>query len=281
MNYKELVKVIDGAEGVPSFFTRYQVSAIEKVIARASVSFSPDRISEAQDVKGEIFIKGGYPYIKIDYTDKSGRGQRRSWSDMISVCNGKIKLGYLDLRNVTRDNDRDRTKLVEASYDESKNVTVLRYETDHYTDVVPHVSYKGTITLMLPGDVLHPQVEPVQVDGKGFVEFMKTHLPKKVEWHRSFDWDEIEYCSAKAVSADKAEIDIVLPTGKGYGDSHRHRDVYEFRWDSACYGCINHKLYDRDREAQIVRKFVDGFEEYIGFKKCPQYLDVIVEQELD
>ena len=115
---------------------------------------------------------------------------------------------------------------------------------------------------------------------EGFGKYLKEYLPKEVDFFCTFDLDkEIEYLSKPRLMVDGAYIEIGLPCGKGYS-SHYRRRCYTFEKKDGHYRC-EEKLYDSNREAQLMRKIARAFEEFLGEDKCPQLLIMSVDQELD
>ena len=115
---------------------------------------------------------------------------------------------------------------------------------------------------------------------RGFGKYLNEYLPKKVEYFCTFDLEEeIECLSPIRLMVDGAHIDIKLTCGKGYS-SHYRRKCYTFKKEDGRYRC-EERLYDRNREAQLMLKIARAFEEFMGIDKCPEMLILSVEQELD
>lgn len=121
----------------------------------------------------------------------------------------------------------------------------------------------------------------MKLNQKDLYEFLRGYLPKDVPYHRSFDFDEeIEDVSIGQSGDKEYTMTVRLTTGKGYS-SHWHERTYTFVRQGYTYRC-DRQLYDKDKEAQIVRKLKKGLEEFMGDQgHCMQTLAIKIEQELD
>lgn len=264
-----------------SKFNKYQLKAIEDAFSAregAKISFKlDDNHSSFSKISGKI-IPGRYPKLELKYEDKQYGS--RTCTGQFFICDRYIGAApALDKLTIS---DYE-CKVIDFSYDESEDITTLSFRVDHGFKVDSWKYLYGDVTFKLKGNCVNPVVEKLDFDGKKFVKYMKEYLPKKEDYLRSFDWDEeILDCYAEYRKSKKElYIKLYLECGKGYSVHHRTEE-YRFEHDGTQYCSIDgHKFYDRDHEAQIIRKFRSGVMNYIKRLSCPQYLTIHVEQELD
>ena len=110
---------------------------------------------------------------------------------------------------------------------------------------------------------------------------MEKYLPAKKEYLKQIDPEDLKFWSSM-MENNEMFITLELETGKGYGDNHHRTKDYNFTWKDYSYEC-NQMLADRDYEAQIVRKFISGLQEFLEEKKDkkPEKVHVKINQELD
>lgn len=118
-------------------------------------------------------------------------------------------------------------------------------------------------------------------DGREFYLFLEKYLPKKVDYHREFNYEEEidSFRTQYSESSGTFYMFLDLTTGKGYS-SHVHRATYTFK-NKGNYLDAQQTMYDRNHEAQLVRKVVKAFEEYLDKSAWPKVLEVNIYQELD
>lgn len=246
------------------------LAAIRKNICGGTVEF---------DIKGwdftdtEIFKDGKYAHFK--YTAKNGKDVVKK-NDLIMMWDDKISLADIDL-----DNDKYESKLVSTEYNEKENLTYLKYKVQSLRFNHGFAYLTGTITIKVPSDVINAKEDYSNFDCKKYDQFMEKFLSQKEEYLSQFKVGRDVESWSSMVSDNVLKITVILPTGKGYGDNHMHTKTYKFTWKSHSYDCTTSKLYDRDEEAQIVRKFISGISKCVGGKDLPEKVDVFVQQELD
>jgi hypothetical protein len=129
---------------------------------------------------------------------------------------------------------------------------------------------------------LKETLNEAKVDKK-LIKFINDWLPKKVSYNIEVTKDDYEYYDIKTDN-DSVIVDLRLQCGKGYGSNFRSKVYYfDYREHLNSYWCSNDKLYDNDKEAQIVRKFVNAITNFYRANKIslPNTVTINVEQELD
>lgn len=197
---------------------------------------------------------------------------------MIIIGSNYIKLGPISL-NVDTTNYRNPNtcNLVEFTYSGGKTKCVFDL---YFPDSSVSSFLRGKVILEFPCDLTKAGYDYSKFDCKGFDKFMMKHLPVKKEYFQIINPDDIIDWESN-IQNNKLYIRIELPTGKGYSSHYRSTD-YICTLKGASYSC-DRSLYDRDWEAQVVRKFMDGVKTFVNndYTKIPENLIITVAQELD
>lgn len=270
--------IFEGKAGravIPHFNHKQEV-LIWRHIKDVNITFDLD----GHDIKNvEIYSKGKYPYIQFDSkSSMSGSSPYKHFDGMIIVGNNYINLGplhlYVDTSNYRNSNT---CNLVEFTYSGGKTKCVFEL---YFPDSSVSSFLKGKVILEFPCDLVNAKGDFSKFDCKGYDKFMEKHLPAKVEYHRPIDLDDIVYWES-SIQNNKLYIFVQLECGKGYS-SHSRRVDYNCSLHGPSYRC-DRPLYDRDSEAQIVRKFLNGIGEFLkmDISKMPENVTVTIFQELD
>lgn len=253
-------------------FSKATVAAIKKNLLGMTVKFE---VKDWKFNKVEVYKDSKSKYIKIKFVAKSKGDNTVICDDLIMVFNDKLKIGKINLEN-----SEFESKLVSTDYDEKKNVTHLKYELRglRFNSGFDHLY--GNIILNIPSDIMNAK-ETYEVDCNKYDKFMKDYLPKKEEYLSQIKVDELLFWSTM-MENNEVFITLQLEVGKGYGDNHKRTSKYNFKWDNWSYKC-DRILADKNREAQIVRKFIYGLEQFLEENKSnnPEIVHIIVNQELD
>lgn len=258
-------------------FNEATVRAMNKVILKSKITFEIN----GYDCKNiDIYKKGNYAHITFDSKSKYDSTYKNE-DGMFYVSSTYITVNGVSLDLSTRGRRAGETcNLVEFVYE--KGHTKCVFELDYHRAYIckNSTNISGKITVEFPGDLTNVKMDYSNFDCKGYDKFMKEFLPKKADYLRQIDLDDVENWNSK-VQNNILYIDVTLPTGKGYSSHHR-RVEYVYVLKGASYSC-NRKLYDADYEAQIVRKFESGISEFLGkdYSKMPENVIITIEQELD
>lgn len=271
--------ICEGSNRTPilTHFNDAQMKMIRKNLQKATMTIEGKYV-QFRNIK--FFVKDGYNQVYMEYFN-SMEGRNASWHKYErQVCIGAkyISMGDFTLYTDTRGyRTADDCTLIEISYKGGK--TKLVYYMDNSVHNIGSL-YDTTITLEIPGDLTNAGYDYSKFDCKGYDKFMKTYLPKRVEYHQQIDPEDILYWNS-TIKDNKLYIEIELPTGKGYGSHHR-RTEYNCTLKGPSYEC-DRKLYTNDDEAQIVRKFTGGIKAFMNddFTKTPEKVIITVSQELD
>lgn len=259
-------------------FSKPTVSAIKKNILGAQFNFNIKNW-EFKDFK--IFKEG--KYIKMSYQAyKDNKLKINERGDLIYIHPDHISLGYsghcIDLK--TNSSSYDGSEMIDCKYDKNKDITILTFKLQNlrYCDGFEHLS--GTITVNIPTDIMNAKENYSDFDCKGYDEYMEKYLPQKAEYLRQIKLDDLSSWSSM-IQDNVLVITIKLETGKGYGDVHLHTNKYNFEYEDYTYK-TNKMLADKDYEAQIVRKFINGVQNFTKNKKdLPEKVTINIIQELD
>lgn len=265
-------------EALDSKFSKATVAAIEKNILGAKFHF---------DIKGWTFkkfkvFKDG-KYIKHSYEAYKGSSKEiTEKGDLIFIRTDGIGLGYSgnSINLKVKGGYRDNCELVNAKYDKKKDITTLTFELDGMRYNSGFEWLRGKVTVEIPTDIMNAKENYSDFDCKGYDKFMEKFLPQKAEYLRQIDLDDLITWSSM-IQDNVLVISVELQTGKGYGDNHLHTNKYEFKFEDYSYR-TNKMLADKDHEAQIVRKFISGIQEFTkSAKSLPEKVTVNIIQELD
>ena len=268
---KNIVDYINENRTIIEKFSKATVVAIKNNISDANIEF---------DIKGHDFTdcgfykKGGDSYFK--YNCKSLDGNF-SDDNLIFIYDNKIYLADIELSNKSSYNSP--CKLASTEYDKKTNKTCLEYKVDGLRANRGFDWLRGTIKLYIPTDIINVS-EIYNIDCKSYDKFMEDYLLKKVEYHNTkIDREDIKFWESKIIK-NELHIILELQTGKGYSTNYREK-TYNFTWSDHYYKC-DKKLYDKDYEAQIIRKFISGLEEFVKTKsKLPEKVHILVSQYLE
>lgn len=277
---KDIVKYLTESKTVENF-SKATVAAIKQNILGMKVKFN----IEGWDFKNfKVFEKDKYIMMSYTAIKKDKKKTINEKGDLIFIKSDRISFGYsgnsLDFTN-TYSYSRDRyAELISIEYDEKKNLTCLEYKlkSHRYNDGFEWLS--GTVKLYIPTDIMNAK-ESYSIDCKGYDKFMEKYLPAKREYFDQINPEDLKFWSSM-MENNEMFITLELETGKGYGDNHHRTKDYNFIWKDYSYKC-DIMLADRDHEAQIVRKFISGLQEFLGKEKDkkPEKVHVKINQELD
>ena len=268
---KNIVDYINENLTINGKFPKATIAAIKNNILDANIEF---------DIKGHDFTDYGF-YKKdkdlyFKYNCKSPNGNF-SGDNLIFIYDNKIYLSDIELSNKSSYNSP--CKLASTKYDKKTNKTCLEYKLDGLRANSGFDWLRGNIKLYIPTDIMNAS-ENYDLDCKSYDKFMEDYLLKKVEYHNTkIDREDIIGWESK-MEKNELYVYLQLETGKGYSTNYREK-TYNFTWSDHYYDC-DKKLYDKDYEAQIVRKFISGLEEFVKSKsELPEKVHIRVSQELE
>lgn len=268
---KNIVDYINENRTIIEKFSKAAIVAIKNNILDANIEFN---IKDHDFTDCGFYKKDKYLYFK--YNCKSPKGNF-SDDDLIHIYDNKIYLGDIKLSN--KSSYDSPCKLISTEYDTKTNKTCLEYKVDGLKVNKGFNYLRGTIKLYIPTDIMNTS-ENYNLDCKSYDKFMEDYLLKKVEYHNTkIDREDIKFWESKMIK-NELHIILELQMGKGYSTNYREK-TYNFTWSDHYYKC-DKKLYDKDYEAQIIRKFISGLEEFVKTKsELPEKVHIRVSQELE
>jgi hypothetical protein len=164
----------------------------------------------------------------------------------------------------------------------SNGNTIMKFELNGVRCCRGFTWLRGTATVTIPGDILNIVADFSKFDCKGYDKYMNKFLPAKASYLQQFEVDEDVLDWGSKVENNVLHINVTLPTGKAYGDSRTVTSKYIFNLIGPSYKCKNRDLYDNDNEAQVVRKFISGVQEFVKYtSKMPLNVIITTTQQLD
>jgi len=252
-------------------FSKATVKEIGNNILDAYVEFN---IKDTQITDCEFYLKSNYIHFK--YKCKTPRNNFYS-DDLIHIRANSIQIGDIKLSNIKT--YESRCELVAYNYNSKTNKTCLEYKVDGLKVNNGFDYLYGDIKLYIPNDIMNAS-EIYDLDCKSYDEFMEDYLLKKVEYHNTKINREDIIGWESEIKDNELNIYLQLETGKGYSTNSR-KMTYNFIWNKSYYNC-DKKLNDRDYEAQIVRKFISGLQEFVKTKsELPEKVHIVVSQYLE
>lgn len=252
-------------------FSKATVKEIRNNILDSYVEFN---IKDTQITDCEFYQKSNYIHFK--YKCKTPRNNFYS-DDLIHIYSNSIEIADIKLSNIK--SYESRCELVAYNYDSKTNKTCLEYKVDGLKVNDGFDYLYGDIKLYIPNDIINAS-EIYDLDCKSYDKFMEEYLLKKAEYHNTkINREDIIGWESK-IEKNELYIYLQLETGKGYSTNYRE-ETYNFIWNKSYYNC-DKNLNDKDYEAQIIRKFISGLQEFIKTKsELPEKVHIIVSQELE
>lgn len=252
-------------------FSKATLKEIKNNILDSYVEFN---IKDTQIIDCEFYLKSNYIHFK--YKCKTPRNNFES-DDLVHIYSNSIEIGDIKLSNTK--SYESRCELVAYNYNSKTNKTCLEYKVDGLKVNKGFDYLYGDIKLYIPNDIMNTS-ENYDLDCKSYDEFMEDYLIKNFKYHNIkinrediIDWES-------EIKDNELNIYLQLETGKGYSTNYRETS-YNFTWNNHYYNC-DKQLNDKDYEAQIIRKFISGLEEFVKTKsELPEKVHISVSQELD
>lgn len=246
--------------------TKIQSNYIANNFDKCKIEFD---LEEGETLSMDLFLKNKRPYATIHYKDNKDSLTKDEMC-MISQTSMHLCYGSYGI-NLKFDNCEQKI---------SDNQTTFTFKLKGERFWSGFKWLYGEVRFIVPVDITTIESDSSKFDCKKYDKFMDTYLGEKKEYLRVIDKDDIIRYESKILNDKKTlYIDITLETGKGYSSHHRTA-TYKFEFEDYSYKCLTHKLYDKDYEAQIVRKFVAGVKE-CGCSPIPDKIEVHIEQYLD
>ena len=242
-------------------FRNQELRAINKALADPHLPIETNLVTNRGEEVALYDYRGG-PYASMDWIvdDKDGRysikSQAVTYNDNIEI----LQVATL------------RACECEYEYDSTTNQTMLIWKVDKQRFCAGFRTISGTVEIWVTGNIFGEDDAEVNVDG------LVDAIIEKGESIASYINDgTIENLSVRK-GKDRVIVDVVLETGKGYGDVHHSSRSFDFEWWNGCY----HEV-DRFSTQNLVGKVASNIRFAVGkaLKVRPTFLTINIERELD
>lgn len=242
-------------------FRNQELRAINKALADPNAPIGANLVTN----KGEevtLWDYRGGPYASMDWVvdDSDGRysikSQAVTYNDHIEI----LQVATLTAREC------------EYEYDSATDQTLLTWKISKQRFCAGFRTISGTFDIWVNGNIIGEEDADVNVDG------LVDAIIEKGESIASYINDgTIENISVRK-GKDRVIVDVVLETGKGYGDVHHSSRSFDFEWWNGCY----HEV-DRFSTQNLVGKVASNIRFAVGkaLKVRPTFLTINIERELD
>ena len=250
-----------------------QLSHIRNNITKIKFDFELSRDIKITNVR--ISVKNNHARISYDIFRK---GERSYVDDIMMIEPDYFLLGCGDGFELSFNETKCKLTDIKVSNDN----TIMKFKLNGVRCCRGFEWLYGTATVTIPGDILNTVEDFSKFDCKGYDKYMNKFLPAKANYLRQFKVDEDVLDWESKIVDNILYINITLPTGKVYGSSRIAINKYIFNLIGPSYKCKNSDLYDNDDEAQVVRKFISGVQEFVKYhNKMPSNVIITTTQQLD
>lgn len=154
--------------------------------------------------------------------------------EQVSIFNDDIEIYPIQLTFEHRITNNHPSSLKSINYDSTKNVTILIFDLDQGLKLYPDYIHSGTITMIVPGNILNPTPAKIDFNCADFDKYLKSKLPKEWMWDQNNKNNYDYFIDDLHTEFENGTIVVVVDrcTIKAYGDGYGYSDDYVYEPDS-------------------------------------------------
>lgn len=203
------------------------------------VKFESNCWIEKFDKKTKKYVNSKYNLKITPWLKESGgryyhyatiEGERFFKEEQVSIFENDINMYPIKLTFEHSYSKGAPNSLKSINYDSAKNVTTLVFNLDQSLELYPDYIHSGTISMIVPGNILNPTPAKINFNCKDFDNYLKSRLPRKWFWDPNNKYNDDYFVQSFHTEYEDGDVIVVINrcTIKAYGDGYSYTDDYEY-----------------------------------------------------